>query len=69
MALTEPKQEKTLKALQAKLRENGLELREPDNRVLELVKDGQVIARFSRTDIAITNILDATRAGQNFSRN
>jgi len=69
MALTEPKQEKTFEALQARLRENGLELREPDDRVLELVKDGQVLARFSQTGIAITNILDATRAGQNFSRN
>jgi len=69
MALTEPKQEKTLKALPARLRETGRELREPDDRVLELIKDGQVLARFSRTGIAITNILDATRAGQNFSRN
>jgi len=67
--MLEPKQGKTLEALQARLRENGLELREPDNRVLELVKGGQVLARFSRTGITITNVLDAGRASQNFSRN
>ena len=36
-------------------------LREPDDHILELEIEGQVIARFSQTGVAIENILKAVK--------
>lgn len=37
--------------------EQGIELKEADDHILELYKDGHLIARFSQTGVAIENIL------------
>ena len=42
-------------------RKQGVSLREPDDHVLELVKDGQVIARFSQTGATVENILKVSQ--------
>ena len=38
-------------------RKQGVSLREPDDHVLEIVKDGQVLARFSQSGATVENIL------------
>ena len=42
----------------------GVSLREPDDHVLELVKDGQVIARYSQSGVKVDNILKEIEAGK-----
>lgn len=37
--------------------QQGIELKEPDDHVLELYKDDILIARFSQTGVTIENIL------------
>lgn len=46
-------------------REQGIEVRHDGNEVLELRKDGQVIARSSQTGVEITNDLKEVQAGKN----
>ena len=45
-------------------RQQGVSLREPDDHVVELVKDGQVVARFSQTGVTIDNILKEVESGK-----
>ena len=45
-------------------RAQGVELREPDDHVVELLKDGKLIARFSQTGVSIENILKEVEAGK-----
>ena len=45
-------------------RKQGVSLREPDDHVLELVKDGQVIARYSQSGVKVDNILKEIEAGK-----
>jgi len=40
----------------------GLSVRAPDDHILELLKDGKVIARFSQTGVTIDNILKEVEA-------
>ena len=42
----------------------GFSVTEPDDHVLELRKDGQVIARFSQAGVTIDNILTEIEAGK-----
>ena len=42
----------------------GLSVRAPDDHILELLKDGKVIARFSQTGATIDNILKEVEAGK-----
>ena len=37
--------------------QQGIELKEPDDHVLELYKNGRLLARFSQTGVTIENIL------------
>ena len=43
---------------------DGFSVTEPDDHVLELRKDGQVIARFSQAGVTIANILKEIEAGK-----
>jgi len=45
-------------------REQGLSLRHEGNETLALVKDGQVIARFSQSGVTIENILKEVECGK-----
>jgi hypothetical protein len=45
-------------------RGQGYELREDGDHVLELRKDGQVLARFSQTGVEVENILREVQAGK-----
>ena len=45
-------------------KQQGVELREPDDHVVELLKDGKLIARFSQTGVSIENILKEVEAGK-----
>ena len=45
-------------------REQGVDLREEGDHILELRKDGQVIARFSQTGVEISNVLKEVQAGK-----
>jgi len=45
-------------------KQQGVELREPDDHILELRKDGKLIARFSQTGVSIENILKEVEAGK-----
>jgi hypothetical protein len=45
-------------------REQGIDVRHEGNEVLALLKDGQVIARFSQTGVEIDNILKEIEAGK-----
>ena len=42
----------------------GVELREPDDHILEILQDGQVIARCSQTGVQLENILKEIQAGK-----
>ena len=42
----------------------GFSVTEPDDHVLELRKDGRVVARFSQTGVTIDNILREIEAGE-----
>ena len=42
----------------------GVELREPDDHILELRKDGHLIARFSQEGVKVENILKEIEAGK-----
>lgn len=42
----------------------GVELREPDDHILELRKDGHLIARFSQSGVKVENILKEIEAGK-----
>ena len=44
--------------------EQGLSLHEPNDHVLELLKDGKVIARFSQTGVELKNILKEIEVGK-----
>ena len=44
--------------------EQGFSVRAPDDHILELVKDGDVVARFSQTGVTIDNILKEVMAGK-----
>ena len=45
-------------------REQGVEVRHDGNEVLELRKDGKVIARFSQSGATIDNILKEVEVGK-----
>ena len=42
----------------------GIELREPDDHILEIRKDGHLIARFSQDGVKVENILKEIEAGK-----
>ena len=42
----------------------GVELREPDDHILEILQDGQVIVRCSQTGVQLENILKEIQAGK-----
>lgn len=44
--------------------EQGFSTRENGDHILELLKDGQVIAKFSQTGVQIENILKEIQAGK-----
>ena len=50
-------------------RKQGLTLTEPDDHILELRKDGNVIAGFSQTQVTIQNILKVARKHLQSHRN
>jgi len=45
-------------------REQGVEVRHDGNEVLELRKEGKVIARFSQTGVELDNILKEVEVGK-----
>ena len=45
-------------------KQQGLSLREEGDHILELLKDGKVIARFSQTGVKVDNILKEVEAGK-----
>jgi hypothetical protein len=50
-------------------REQGLSLKEEGDHILNLLKDGKVIARFSQTGVKIQNILKEIEVGKYGSGN
>lgn len=44
--------------------QQGLSMGAPDDHILELLKDGKVIARYSQTGVTIDNILKEVEAGE-----
>jgi hypothetical protein len=45
-------------------RRQGIDVREEGDHILELLKDGQVVARFSQTGVEICNVLKEIEAGK-----
>lgn len=44
--------------------QDGFSLNAPDDHILELRKEGKVLARFSQTGVEVTNILKEVQAGK-----
>ena len=45
-------------------KQQGIDIREEGDHILELLKDGKVIARFSQTGVKVENILKEMEAGK-----
>ena len=45
-------------------KQQGIDIREEGDHILELLKDGKVIARFSQTGVKVDNILKEVKAGK-----
>ena len=45
-------------------KQQGIDIREEGDHILELLKDGKVIARFSQTEVKVDNILKEVKAGK-----